>query len=314
VRRMRRALVLAGVLGCLGPGVARAEVGIGPPVVASVPMNSRLTDVVPTIIAPDDPSAVVDASVSATVSAGGGVVAELGPYSVVATGAPKRLDMPLPKAAVQRLQTVTAKSPHAYATVAYAVQQGDGTSGLATDHMQSTMSLFAPLIPHRPTAISVDGESFTGSATPALGTVALPAPRSWPRTSLGLRRRVTFGPIAVAGRCSAYAVAFPRLIAVEDLSSYLGHFNRFDGARRGRQLAVRASRVGDSYASASAVGLRKIASHRFAGVQIYLDFDPECPAEAPRTHSFLKALTGIVRDVTAHVTTTRRRCCASLQR
>ena len=59
---------------------SRAEVGIGPPVTAWVPVNSRLIDVVPTIVSPDDPSAVVDASVMATVSARGGVLATLGPY------------------------------------------------------------------------------------------------------------------------------------------------------------------------------------------------------------------------------------------
>jgi hypothetical protein len=167
--------------------------------------------------------------------------------------------------------------------------------------------LFAPLVPHRPTALSVDGELFEGGAGMlAGGTVALPAPTTWPRTSLGVRSDATFGPIAVTTTCSAYAVAYPRLIAVRRLSSYLEGFDRFDRVRLGRQLAVRASKTGESYAYASAVGFRQIAVRRFAGAQVYVEFDPECPAQAARSRPFVKALTAIVRGVTANVTATRR--------
>jgi hypothetical protein len=298
---MRLSLVLVCLLCAAGPAMSRAEVGIGPPVIAWVPMNSRLVEVVPTIVSPDDPRAVVDASVTATVSAGGGVVATLGPYDVKVTGAPQRVNMPLGPDAVQRLRAVIRRFPHAYATVAYVVQHSDGQGGVTTDRMESTMSLFAPLIPHRPTSMSVDGELFSGTRTVGQGTVTLPAPSSWPRTSLGVTTPATFGPIAITATCAAYAVAYPRLLAVSDLSSYLDNFNRFDAVRRGRQLAVRASNASESYALASAVGFRQIARHRFAGAEIYVNFDPECPAVAPRRRSFLRTLTAIVRGISAHV-------------
>jgi hypothetical protein len=101
-----------------------------------------------------------------------------------------------------------------------------------------------------------------------------------------MRAEATFGPIALTAAWSAYAVADPRLVAVKDLSSYLENFNSFDGVRRGRQLAVRASKAGESNASASAVGFERIAKRRFAGAQISIDFDPECPPEAARSRCF----------------------------
>lgn len=304
---MRLSLVLGCLVFAAAPSTSRAEVGIGPPVIAWVPANSRLVDVVPTIVSPDDPRAVVSASVSATVSAGGGVVATVGPYQVRVTGAPQRVNMPLDPAAVQRLRAVARRFPHAYATVAYSVEHSDGLGDVTTDRMGSTMSLFAPLIPHRPTTMAVDGELFTGTRNAGQGIVSLPAPPSWPRTSLGLSSPATFGPIAIGETCSAYAAAYPRLLAVGHLSSYLEGFTAFDGVRRGRQLAVRASRASEFFPLASAVGFRQVGRHRFAGAEIYVNFDPECPSTVPRSRPFLKTLTAVVRGVLARVRPTSPR-------
>jgi hypothetical protein len=293
-----------------GGASAPADVGFGPPVLARVPLNSRLTSVLRTVVVTDDPTVVIDATITAKVVAAGHQLATLGPLAVHASGTPQRVDMPLPADAVATLRRIERRRPHAGGTVSYAVTvpsldpTGPPTMTYA---MSSRVSLHPPVHPTRPTRLAVDNGLFDGSSQTATGWVALPAPRAWPRTSIDGRRLATYGPIAVSPSCGAYLVAHPVQVAVKDPASYVnGVGGPGSTVRAGRLYRVRATGGDQLVPTAAAVGLRRVAGHRYAGARIDATFDPGCPPASGRATRLINELATAVHHVAVHLRSTAR--------
>ncbi len=109
--------VLVGVTLLVHAGDAPAEVGIGPPVVAWLPLNAPLTNPVETIVSLDDPEQPTDATITARVVSAGQELATLGPYTIQLPGPPQRLSMALPASAVTAIADIRRRQPHALGTV-----------------------------------------------------------------------------------------------------------------------------------------------------------------------------------------------------
>jgi hypothetical protein len=307
-------MVLVGVAcGLVWNGApAPADIGFGPPVVAGVPRNSRLTAVLRTVVVTDDPTVAIDATITAKVIGAGQELATLGPYAAHASGMPQRVDMPLPADAVAALRRIERDAPHAAGTVSYAVTIPNldpaGPSTL-TYTMSSRVSLHRPVHATRPTRIAVNHGLFGGSGgQTATGWVSLPAPSAWPRTSIDGRRLATYGPVAVGRSCNAYLMAQPVEVAVKDPASYV---NRVGGpgstVRAGRLYRVRATGGDEPVPTAAAVGLVRVARHRYAGARIDATFDPECAPGSGRATRLVDALVSAVRRVTVHLRSTTAR-------
>jgi hypothetical protein len=313
MRLVLRTLLVGVACGMVWGGAsASADVGFGPPVIAGVPLNSRLTAVLHTVVVTDDPAAAIDATVTAKVVGAGQQLATLGPYAVQATGMPQRVDMPLPADAVATLRRIERDRPHAAGTVSYAVtipNPDPAGQPTLTYTMSSRVSLHRAVHATRPTRIAVDHELFGGSGGQmATGSVSLPAPSAWPRTSIDGRPLATYGPIAVSPTCGAYLVARAVLVAVRDPASYV---NRLGGpgstVRAGRLYRVRATGRDQPVPTAAAVGLVRVAHHRYAGARIDATFDPGCPPASGRAAPLVDALVTAVRRVTVHLRSTAAR-------
>jgi hypothetical protein len=303
-------LVLVGMAAAMawsGPS-ASAEVGFGPPVVAGVPLNSRLTGVLRTVVVTDDPTVSIDATITAKVAAGGRQLATLGPFAVHASGIPQRVDMALPADAAATLRRIERRPPHAGGVVSYAVTvPGLDPAGppTTTYAMSSRVSLHPPVHAARPTRMAVDNGVFGGSGQ--TGWVSLPAPRAWPRTSIDGRHLATYGPIVVSPSCGAYLVAHPVQVAVKDPASYVnGVGGPGSTVRTGRLYRVRATGEDQAVPTAAAVGLRHVARHRYAGARIDVTFDPGCPPASGRATRLVDALATAVRHVAVHPRSTAR--------
>ncbi|MCW3049529.1 MAG: hypothetical protein JWO74_3813 [Solirubrobacterales bacterium] len=304
-------VVLAGVM-CglvLGGASASAEVGFGPPVRAQVPRNSRLTAVLHTVVVTDDPTAAIDATITAKVLAAGQQLATLGPFPVHASGIAQRVDMALPADAVAALRRIERDQRHAGGVVSYAVTVPDGDPAgppTRTYTMSSRVSLHRPVHARRPTRMLVENGIFGGSGGQlATGWVSLAAPQAWPRTSIDGRPLATYGPIPVGRGCGAYLVAHPVQVAVRDPTSYVnGVGGRGNTVRPGHLYRVRATGRDEPVPSAAAVGLLRVALHRYAGARIDVTFDPECPPASGRATRLVDALATAVRGVAVHLQST----------
>ena len=307
--RAFRMLILGALCALLVvPGTAAAEVGIGPPVSAGVPLNSRLTGTLGTVVVTDDPTAMIDATITATVTGAGTRIAVLGPYLVHATGKPQRVPMALPADARAALARIERDTPGATGVVTYEVTIPGAAPGDPpfTFRERSSLILHAPAHPTHPTRLLATNGLFDGSPQLAAGTVWLPAPRVWPRTSNAGSRLATFGPVAVSAGCNANLFAQPLLRAGRDGDAVLAGVGvAGDTVRAGRGYRVRATTADAFAASITAAGLVRVAANRWAGLRIDALLDPECPPVAARTRSFIDALARVVRGATPHLRITR---------
>jgi hypothetical protein len=304
MRLALRMLLVGLVCGLTSGGAsASAEVGFGPPVRAEVPRNSRLTAVLRTVVVTDDPTAAIDATITANVVGAGEQLATLGPFAVHATGMPQRVDMALPADAVAAVRRIERDLPRAGGVVSYAVTVPNPDPAgppTLTYAMSSRVSLHRPVHARRPTRIAVKNGAFGGSGgQTATGWVSLPAPSAWPRTSIDGRPLATYGPIAVSPTCGAYLVAHPVQVAVKHPTSYVnGVGGRGSTVRAGRLYRVRATGRDEPVPTAAAVGVVRVARHRYAGARIDVTFDPECPPASGRATRLVDALVTAVRRVT----------------
>jgi hypothetical protein len=254
----------------------------------------------------EDPTAVIDAQISARIAADGVPFAELGPYNVHVTGTPARVPMPLDDTAVRALHRIEQDNPKAMGSVLYSVAITTQTpGGPRTDSymMSSPVSLHDPVAAGAPTAVPVPADHvFAGSSQHARGTLTLPAVAGWPRTSLTGSPVPSFGPIVVGPGCNAYLVGDVVLAAVRRPSGFLATVGGpGDTVRAGNGFRVRASEASERYLHATAAGLRRVGRHRYAGLRLDATFDPECDAAAPRTPAFLDGLAQAVRGLRAKV-------------
>jgi hypothetical protein len=68
--------------------------------------------------------------------------------------------------------------------------------------------------------------------------------------------------------------------------------------RAGRLYRVRATGRDEPVPTAAAVGVVRVARHRYAGARIDVTFDPECPPASGRATRLVDALVTAVRRVT----------------
>jgi hypothetical protein len=279
---------------------ARAEVGVGPPVLAGVPLNARLVDVLHTDVVTDDPSAVIDATISVTVRAGGQDFA-LPSVAVRATGAPQRLDQRLPPAAVARIAQIRRYAPGSVGLVTYTIIAADPRwldQTPVTDTERSRVTFSPPVRSARPTRIGLHSVLVTGSrpAQAASGTVALAQPRDWPRTSEAGASLATFSPLPISPGCHASLIASAVVVAVRDPVAYVARVGGAgDTVRAGRWYRVRATRGEFLTPSATAVAVRRIGRHRYAGARVDVRFEPGCPQGAAHDRRLIDDLLRAVR-------------------
>jgi hypothetical protein len=156
-----------------------------------------------------------------------------------------------------------------------------------------------PVLSARPTRISVQNVIVTGSRPPqiASGTVALAQPRDWPRTSEAGASLATFSPVPISGRCDASLIARAVVVAVRDPVAYLARAGGAgDTVRAGRWYRVRATRGEFPAPSATAIAMRRIDRHRYAGARVDVRFEPACPQDAARDPRLIRDLLHAVRS------------------
>jgi hypothetical protein len=114
-----------------------------------------------------------------------------------------------------------------------------------------------------------------------------------------------FGPIALDTACNAYLRVFGVALAVRDIRGYVDAAGGpgatvASGQRGTTRWRVRADSATNTFAGATAIGITRLAPHRYAGVRIYVRFDPGCPAPAALNRQLISGLTRLVRDMRVH--------------
>jgi hypothetical protein len=273
---------------------AHAEVGFGPPVVVYVPADSQLVDVLRTQVVLDEPYGAQDVTVAATLHAGGRRFA-LPEVTLHATDRPQTVRQALPPDAVAHLARLRRTTPGATGLVDYRITAVGRDGVPSTDTARSRVTFSPPVRSARPTTIPVRGVAFTGSTQAAWGTIALAQPRGWPRTSRPDTARPTFAFVAVVPGCEAWLRASAVAVAMRDPSAYLaGAGGAGDRVFAGALSMVRSSPEDAVRPSATAVSLRRIARHRYAGVRVNAFLLGGCPAAAARDPRFVRDLLAAV--------------------
>ena len=279
---------------------------MGPPVWVYLPINTPLTSTLHPIVVNDDPDRPGVGSVRAYLNVGGRRVADLGSVDTTATTVPREITLRVPPHVIRRARRLARRKgkPWLRGVVKFVIRSRDATSGTParTYGNEGFVSLAPAVRTSHPIRIALGIGAVRGAVRERLtGSLLLRVPKSWPRTSPRGSDPTTFGPLRVRG-CTAHAYAWTIGVATSEPARYVAEaggpgdtvYAGSDGMRRGR---VRASTPSGERPFAAAIGLARIARHRYAGVRIDIVFSPRCGPTAARDPELLAALRRSVRDL-----------------
>jgi hypothetical protein len=293
----------------LGAGVAAADCCVGPAISMSLPYDAPLTVELKATVANDDPDHHADGDVHGLLNVAGRRVADLGTVHVVDVS-------PTPQAVTfwlgtDQLAAVRAAGMRAHTTrgtIHFVISNATARpSGIVSPvyAQDSFVSLTPGVHTTGPTRLSLTHRIVSGSGQRLRGSVAFTPPRAWRRTSADGASPAAFGPIAITARCNAYLLVQGVAVAAGDPRAYVdaigGPGNTVASGRRGSpRWRVRASAATDDVTRTAAIGIARIAQHRYAGVRVDVHFDPDCAASAARSSKLIPGLTRLARDLSVH--------------
>jgi hypothetical protein len=138
--------------------------------------------------------------------------------------------------------------------------------------------------------------------------VSFTAPWAWPRTSRDGSVLPTYGPVRLGGNCTVNILAELDLVAVRALTLPTLRTAGVGGLGQADPVA---SDIGPARAWAvviedphfvKAVGLVRVARHRYAGLRVYVRLYPTCTPAASRDRALLRGVRKIVSRVAARIT------------
>lgn len=306
---MTRATKVLGALTGLACGLAAfgapalADVSGGPSVF--LPLNTPLKATLhPTVAV--DVDATFEVRVTAYLRVGDQSLGRIGRFQALASFTPQTVELPVAPRLLAAARAAGRRSGHRRAHVQF-VLTGPGLSRTTNE---SFVSLRPPVRTTGPTPIRLGG-SIAGASGVARGTITVATPSGWMRTSTAGASPATFTAIPLDAGCRADAIIQPAVRAVSSVEKLLAADPpRGTLVRAGRTGANRWAVLASAPASASrtvqAIGIRRLARHRYADVRLYLTLGAKCPPAAARTPALLFALQRVVSRMTARVALSRR--------
>lgn len=298
---MLRRAVLSLLVLVVASAVAHAE--YDGRVIAFVAFNAPLAETLRVTVAGPNQATDPYVTIRPSLSVAGTTIAVLPTFAAPATQTPVAVPITVPadvRAAVRR--AADAARAHR-ASLHFTII---GPDGAASYSLESFVSLVPGRVPTRTTRIAFGSRAAVGGAAQEIvGSLSLPPVAGWTRTSVDGATPTTLTPPST-GECATNVVVQPVAEAVRSPASITAGANRPGDAVAGgssatRYWRVRASASDELGPNASALGLVRVAPRRFAGVRIFVQFDPACPPSAACDARLVARLTRLVRDFTARV-------------
>jgi hypothetical protein len=296
---------------------ARADCCVGPPIAVSLPYNTPLASTLHAVVSNDDPDHPAAGSIHAFLNVGGTRIADLGSVQTTSSTIAHEVDFHVSAAVRAKARRVARPGRHPRGIVKFVVRAKDTSTGTVfrTYGLDAYITLRPPTPTRGPVHVNLATTSVSGAVAEHLtGSLVLPTPRGWPQTSEAGAAPATFGPLQIGARCRASIVAQPIGLATSAVATYVAQVGGVaDTVASGRsglsRWRVRATRAAELYPAITAVGLTRIARHRYGGARVDVQFSPNCPATAARSPALLGAVRHAISSETvhAHVQPTRQR-------
>jgi hypothetical protein len=299
------AILLAFACG-LGAVPAVGEDGTGPVVRIRAPINQPLGPTLRATAEADIPSETYSVIVQPALSIGGREVARLPEIRIDGVSAEPVAIVTAVSADVRTaVRREAARTHHHRAVLTWDVvaDRTDAVQQSTRFRNEAPVSLASPTHPRGETRVDLRGVFVAGQQ--AHGTILVPAPTSWGRTSTDGALFGTFiAPIAPG--CDADVLVQPVVVAARRLTPGVLTSPRASGVRPSMNPMIhpgltRGWAVATVGARVVAAGFTRTQHHRYAGVRFVADLALTCPPNASRHRTFTAAVTRLVGHLGARV-------------